>query len=548
MVNKLLCIALFLISTNIYSQVGIGTTTPNSDALLDIDATISTGGLLLPRLNLSSTVNSAPLTAHVAGMTIYNEATIADVTPGMYYNNGTLWIRLGAGALSNDWSITGNNGTTYGTNFIGTTDNTDVSIQRNNIRTIRLQNTTTTFRDEIRTRNGSVDSGDTLIRLFDSADAGVIQINENNGASHRFHGNDDSVLNEQQLDLNFRIEGNDFDDVLFIDAADNLVSIGNQTPIFPGIDTFQSYAYFVNDHAVNGYSTSGVGVYGADSTDGFGVEGVSATNGVGVVGTATGLGASFIVGSGGSFAGSNYGVFGQANNAGGVGIITEVNGSGLVGFGGDEGGIFSGNAFGAVGYVPNAAGIGVLGFSNGGAGTALFGFGNFTATGTKAFTIDHPLDPENKKLKHFSVESDEVLNVYRGTASFDASGNVTIKLPQYFKEININFSYQLTPVGASMPQLHVSKEVSGNSFGVSGGKANKKVSWVVYAERNDKFLQANPGQRETEVLKTNKEQGKYYHPTAWGQNKSKAMFKKDEIKAKTYKKENNSKKGKPTKF
>ncbi|WP_310992306.1 hypothetical protein [Aequorivita marina] len=80
------------------AQVGIGTTNPNANAKLDITSTVAEpGGLLLPRVKLLSTISASPLTAHVEGMTIYNTATIGDVRPGQYYNNGSRWIRI-AGA------------------------------------------------------------------------------------------------------------------------------------------------------------------------------------------------------------------------------------------------------------------------------------------------------------------------------------------------------------------------------------------------------------------------------------------------------------------
>jgi hypothetical protein len=86
--------ALLLCAALSYSQVGIGTTTPNVNALLDINATTTApGGLLIPRLELTGTSNAAPLSAHVAGMTVYNTATVADVTPGFYFNNGSQWVR-----------------------------------------------------------------------------------------------------------------------------------------------------------------------------------------------------------------------------------------------------------------------------------------------------------------------------------------------------------------------------------------------------------------------------------------------------------------------
>jgi len=44
----------------------------------------------------------------------------------------------GGGGGSGSWSITGNSGTTAGTNFLGTTDDVDVSIKRNNVEVIRI--------------------------------------------------------------------------------------------------------------------------------------------------------------------------------------------------------------------------------------------------------------------------------------------------------------------------------------------------------------------------------------------------------------------------
>ncbi|MGO3184574.1 MAG: hypothetical protein ACTIJ9_17230 [Aequorivita sp.] len=87
---------LFLLSFDAFAQVGIGTTDPNANALLDIDATDTPGGLLLPRIALTGASSFAPLAAHVAGMTVYNTATAGTgantVTPGYYYNDGTQWV------------------------------------------------------------------------------------------------------------------------------------------------------------------------------------------------------------------------------------------------------------------------------------------------------------------------------------------------------------------------------------------------------------------------------------------------------------------------
>lgn len=77
-------------------KVGANPTTINTNSVLELEST--TKGLLLPRVALSSTSSFSPLTAHVAGMSIYNTATVGSgttgVTPGYYYNDGTQWVPM----------------------------------------------------------------------------------------------------------------------------------------------------------------------------------------------------------------------------------------------------------------------------------------------------------------------------------------------------------------------------------------------------------------------------------------------------------------------
>mgnify|MGYP003640552150 CR=1 FL=1 len=79
-----------------YAQVGIGTTTPNASAALEISSTDQ--GLLIPRVALTATNISGPLTAHVNGMIVYNTNSSGSantaVTPGFYFNDGAKWVRL----------------------------------------------------------------------------------------------------------------------------------------------------------------------------------------------------------------------------------------------------------------------------------------------------------------------------------------------------------------------------------------------------------------------------------------------------------------------
>lgn len=176
----------------------------------------------------------------------------------------------------------------------------------------------------------------------------------------------------------------------------------------------------------------------------------------------------------------------------------------------------TGSAGNCLGVYGSSTFIGVAGETSDPTGYGVYADGDLGASGTKSFVIDHPLDPTNKFLKHFSIESDEVLNVYRGTIALNADGDAVIELPVYFKEININFSYQLTAIGSSAPNLFVKDEIKGNSFKVSGGNANQKVSWTVYAERNDLVLQKYPEKRRTEVEKRPVDKGTYQHPELYG--------------------------------
>jgi hypothetical protein len=119
--------------------------------------------------------------------------------------------------------------------------------------------------------------------------------------------------------------------------------------------------------------------------------------------------------------------------------------------------------------------------------------------GSGTFMIDDPLDPKNKLLYHSFVESPDVMNIYDGIALLDSKGAVTVTLPDYFVALNKDFRYLATPVGASMPDLHLSARVHrgfllfGNiELRISGGVAGGSVSWQVTGIRHDPFIELNP--------------------------------------------------------
>jgi hypothetical protein len=106
-------IALFFLTitffSNVNAQTGIGTTTPNAAAKLDVSS--STKGFLPPKVALTATNSFDPITglsgstalATAAGLLIYNTATAGtapnNVVPGYYYWNGTTWVQISAGLI-----------------------------------------------------------------------------------------------------------------------------------------------------------------------------------------------------------------------------------------------------------------------------------------------------------------------------------------------------------------------------------------------------------------------------------------------------------------
>ena len=77
---------------NIYAQnVGIGTTSPNSSAMLDVQSTNK--GMLVPRIALTAANAATPVTTPADALLVYNTATagtgINTIVPGFYYWNAS---------------------------------------------------------------------------------------------------------------------------------------------------------------------------------------------------------------------------------------------------------------------------------------------------------------------------------------------------------------------------------------------------------------------------------------------------------------------------
>lgn len=144
LVNIIFLILLYGNIPLVQGQIGVGTNTPRG--ALEVNST--TNGFLFPQIALTDNITSAPVvnpqtgSTPVNGTMIYNTATAGTggtmVMPGHYYWGGTQWLREATGT---DWNKAGNSGTSAGTNFLGTTDATELRIRTNNLDRWNISNT-----------------------------------------------------------------------------------------------------------------------------------------------------------------------------------------------------------------------------------------------------------------------------------------------------------------------------------------------------------------------------------------------------------------------
>lgn len=103
--RKYFIISILIIVSNFSNaQTGIGTTTPNASAKLDVSSTDK--GFLPPRIALTAANVFTPVvgtSSAATGLLIYNTATAGtapnNVVPGYYYWNGTSWVQISGGIV-----------------------------------------------------------------------------------------------------------------------------------------------------------------------------------------------------------------------------------------------------------------------------------------------------------------------------------------------------------------------------------------------------------------------------------------------------------------
>jgi hypothetical protein len=194
------------------------------------------------------------------------------------------------------------------------------------------------------------------------------------------------------------------------------------------------YGYSDRGTGVYGYGPFGIGVFGTSQLR-QGVFGMS-TSGHGVQGEST----------------SGYGIFGRSVSGPGISGSSD-SGPGISGTSWSGNGVFGTSQ---MGWFSGAVEItGELIKSGGG------------------FRIDHPLDPAHKYLNHSFVESEEVKNLYDGVVQLDDEGAAWVPLLEWFTEVNRDFRYQLTAIGAAAPELHIAEELSAEDSRFKIGGASR---------------------------------------------------------------------------
>ena len=307
MKKVLFIVATLFIGVNMTAQVGVGTTSPAGA----LDITSTNDGLLIPRIVLTAT-NVATVTTPTESELVYNTATSApgpnQVTPGFYYWNGTLWVRVATGS-SNDWALTGNSGTTPGTNYIGTSDAQDLRIKTGGNDRLNISNTNGQLQSYFAGSNTEPAfswNADPNTGVFRSA-ADNLGLTTNGVEGLRVRENSNVSIGATYASTNpaptngLRVEGNTVIGKATGEDSRDRFSAHNSATAYQNIT---GYPNSTASRAISGYADgNGIGVFGFSNRTGYGVVGLTQPSTIS------------------SFVQTGEGVLGQADGASGVSVI-----------------------------------------------------------------------------------------------------------------------------------------------------------------------------------------------------------------------------------
>jgi hypothetical protein len=260
----------------------------------------------------------------------------------------------------------------------------------------------------------------------------------------------------------------------------------------------------------------------------YGTASATTGNNYGVYGHSASENGRAVFGSASAGSGYTAGVYGRSYSDTGTG----VEGWAWATSGATYGGNFTSTSVegcGVYGRTTATTGInyGLYGETSSPSGYAGYFQGDVDITGSiskggGSFLIDHPLDPENKLLRHNFVESPENLLIYRGKIRLNGSGEARVEMPDYFVALTKEdeASIHLTPV--SIPTLVAAEWSDGFENFIVRGDPNLEVFWEVLADRDDPVIHQlgmpveeikGPGNKHCD-------RGELIYPEAYGYPKS----------------------------
>ncbi len=330
---------------NYTKNVGIGTTTPDPSAVLDLSA--DSMGFLAPRLT-SAQRNAILLPAR--GLLVYDIDT-----KNFWYFDGTAWQMMENS--QSDWSLTGNANTIATTNFIGTRDNVDFLIK-------------TGGSGAVFERMRVLGSGNIIINCTTPHVNDVFSVYAS-GATGAINTLGTSAINGYSGITGIGVYGE---------------NLGTGFGVYGKSTTSGTGVYGTNDGTGDGVwgdngGSTGAGVRGQSSNSGIGVYGGNDASGIGVNAYNSGTGNALVAINSNMAAGAGYAIYGQASyftSFGLYAINTHTLGTGLISVGNNTLPI----------YLPTGSGGAFTGFGTGTfalaedqvAGTGLLSVGNYLAS------------------------------------------------------------------------------------------------------------------------------------------------------------------------
>ena len=468
-----------LYPTKSIGQVGIGTTTPK--ATLEIQGSGINDGVLIPRVNtlpaLGIDQNSA---------LVYLTTTIGTDTPGFYFweNSSSKWIPILD--QNKGWTLNGNAGTIATTHFLGTTDNTALTFRTNNTERFRvadrnqvyaLANGTATapfYSWENDSNTGMYRTGTDQLAL---ASGGIefLRLRE--------AGIDQLVINEGSRDINFRVESNNNQNMLFVDGGADAVTVGYTGAITeqfgsinfnPGIDAIVGMN---NDDYANAVWAVNTHV-----------------NGTGVIGASDGVSVYDPAGSGISGSGLNLGVFGYAGDGSTIGhmggrfTLDRDNNPFTL----NDYCVADLAAYDRTNYGPSAYYGGYFEGNNSWAYVGLNYLGTYYKIAGNGSVSSMIKDTNNKERIIFCPEAPEITLQDSGNATLvNGQASITID-PVISKNIAVNKKHPLKvfiQLEGNCNGVYVT-EKSKNGFIVkelNHGNSNTSFSWFIIANRADEY-------------------------------------------------------------